>query len=151
MWFLKSTERIVGRKTLHYCMTELSWARPHTLHSHVGKVDVAGSTYPLLTNRMCKKKRPLQKMAKQRWWQFWSWRRKLDGVFHPTPPFWTGVHSRRTNHAWPFQRDYVMCEVTHTHCRASARQIFVVKEYICFYLLKKITNPYARYSLAGVM
>ncbi len=54
--------------------------------------------------------------------------------FRPTLPFWIEVHRQRTNHVWPFQRDYEMHEVTQAHCRASARWAFGVKKYINFNL-----------------
>ncbi len=38
---------------------------------------------------------------------------KRDGVFLPTPPFWTGVHRRRANSARHFQRDYIMRKDEH--------------------------------------
>ncbi len=40
--------------------------------------------------------------------------------------FLTEVQRRRTNRAWPFQQDYVMCDDTHRRARASPA--FVVKK-----------------------
>ncbi len=42
------------------------------------------------------------------------------------------VQRRKTNRAWPFQHDYVMCEDVHEHRRARASQAFVVKK--CIYI-----------------
>ncbi len=49
------------------------------------------------------------------------------GVFHPT------LVQRWSTNLWPFQHDYVMCEVAHAHRKASARWEFVVKS-IYFYI-----------------
>ncbi len=56
---------------------------------------------------------------------FWSWRRKWDGV----------LQRRRTNRVWPFQQDYVMCDDTHHRARASPA--FVVKKCINIIFFRK--------------
>ncbi len=61
---------------------------------------------------------------------YWTKATMLDAL-----PFRTEVHRRRTNHAWPFQRHYVMCEVAHAHRRASARRAFVVKKSIHLFFI----------------
>ncbi len=48
--------------------------------------------------------------------------------FRSNLPFWTEVHRRRTNHMWPFQHYYEMH--AHAHCRACAKQTFVVKKFL---------------------
>ncbi len=125
-------------KTFIYFLTtnaHLALAWLHTLRSHVGKVtsDIGRST--VFTKQTCKEsQRPLTKKVKQRCWTILKLEEKWDGVFHTTLPFWSKIHRWRTNHEWPFQHDYVMHEVVDAHHRASARQTFVVKKYIHFYL-----------------
>ncbi len=57
-------------------------------------------------------------------------------VFHPTLTFSTRAQRWRNNHAWPFQRDYLMRNIIDTQHRACSRWLFVVKKYILIYFFK---------------
>ncbi len=104
----------------------LALARLHTLRGKGHVWCIGGSTDPVFTKWSCKESQTnLTKKGEQRC--------RTIFVSHPTLPFWTKIHRKRTNYVWPFQFDYVMHEVEDVHHRASARWAFVVVKVYTFY------------------
>ncbi len=67
--------------------------------------------------------------------------------FSPNPTFLSWSTGWRTNHVWPFQCDYVMCEVTHVHWITCVNWAFAILKSI-YIFTKKLNKSdcFARYD-----